>query len=273
MDYKIGTRSASEQLIKELYIALRNEVNKWSEVTKQTPQARMGYVGQHLVSVVTGCPGGRSGARGHDLEFPDGTFGEIKTCYRVDQLGACISCGCAVSSIEKVCPHCGSVNISRKDDSKWLISIHNDDEFVNILSPSKYYFVLFDFDNISDSENEDIIASIWEVDPKTKGFAFCMMDYYINIRSASKSKAPFNMWPYSLKFQLTRPVLIYRSKITRDDVMTEIFPNEGARSYKLDNLLNYSSAKTLDVSAIKTCLSKIAPDVKIDASDKKSQQV
>lgn len=37
------------------------------KITQQTPQARMGYVGQHLVSVVTGYPGGKSGARGYDL--------------------------------------------------------------------------------------------------------------------------------------------------------------------------------------------------------------
>ena len=46
----------------------------------------MGYVGQHLVSVVTGYPGGKSGARGYDLVKDDERHGEIKTCYRVDQV-------------------------------------------------------------------------------------------------------------------------------------------------------------------------------------------
>lgn len=62
-----------------------------------------------------------------------------------------------------------------------------------------YYFVLFEFESIYDSNNNDIIASIWEVDPKSKGFAYCMIDYYLNIRSQSTSKAPFNMWPHMLK--------------------------------------------------------------------------
>lgn len=94
--YQLGTIEASEQLIKDLYINLRNEVNAWSKITQQTPQARMEYIGQHLVSVVTGFPGGKSGARGYDLVLNKNEFGEIKTCYRVDQLGACKDCGAVV---------------------------------------------------------------------------------------------------------------------------------------------------------------------------------
>lgn len=54
LNYTLGTIEASEALIKDLYIDLRAKVNAWSKITQQTPQARMGYVGQHLVSVVTG---------------------------------------------------------------------------------------------------------------------------------------------------------------------------------------------------------------------------
>lgn len=84
LNYTLGTIEASEALIKDLYIDLRAKVNAWSKITQQTPQARMGYVGQHLVSVVTGYPGGKSGARGYDLVIDDERHGEIKTCYRVD---------------------------------------------------------------------------------------------------------------------------------------------------------------------------------------------
>lgn len=87
----------------------------------------MGYVGQHLVSVVTGYPGGKSGARGYDLVIDDERHGEIKTCYRVDQLGSCNACGAVVSSLETECAVCGSTSINRKDDSKWLIAIRNED--------------------------------------------------------------------------------------------------------------------------------------------------
>ena len=77
--YTLGTLEASEALLRDLYIDLRAKVNAWSQIPCQTPQARMGYVGQHLVSVVTGFPGGKSGARGHDLEMGEGAYGEIKT--------------------------------------------------------------------------------------------------------------------------------------------------------------------------------------------------
>lgn len=177
LNYTLGTIEASEALIKDLYIDLRAKVNAWSKITQQTPQARMGYVGQHLVSVVTGYPGGKSGARGYDLVIDDERHGEIKTCYRVDQLGSCNACGAVVSSLETECAVCGSTSINRKDDSKWLIAIRNNDEFAKLLDPYRYYFVLFEFESIYDSNNNDIIASIWEVDPKSKGFAYCMIDY------------------------------------------------------------------------------------------------
>lgn len=55
--YTLGTVEASEQLLQDLYIDLRMKANFWARITKQTPQARMGYIGQHLVSAVTGYPG------------------------------------------------------------------------------------------------------------------------------------------------------------------------------------------------------------------------
>ena len=69
--FSLGTIEASEQLLQDLYLDLRVKILRWAPLTKQTAQARMGYVGQHLVSVVTGLPGGKSGARGHDLIHPD----------------------------------------------------------------------------------------------------------------------------------------------------------------------------------------------------------
>ena len=146
LNYTLGTIEASEALIKDLYIDLRAKVNAWSKITQQTPQARMGYVGQHLVSVVTGYPGGKSGARGYDLVIDDERHGEIKTCYRVDQLGSCNACGAVVSSLETECAVCSSTSINRKDDSKWLIAIRNNDEFAKLLDSYRYYFVLFEFE-------------------------------------------------------------------------------------------------------------------------------
>lgn len=227
MTAELGSVAASEQLISDLYIDLRRRINSWAAVTKQTAQARMGYVGQHLVSIATGHPGGRSGARGRDLVISATEYGEIKTCYRVDQLGKCTACGAATASIEQECSECGSTEIKRNDDSKWLISIRHDDEYAAILEPKIYYLVLFDFTDML--RPDTVRASIWSVNPLDPGFAFCMIDYYENIRSASKSKAPFNLWPFQMKFDLMHPKLIYRSYIKPDDtIQTEIFPGRDA---------------------------------------------
>ena len=100
-----GTPEFAAALLSDLYVRLRRDLKRWAAVTHQTPQPRMGYVGQHLVSVVTGHPGGRSGARGDDIKLPNGEVAEIKCCYRVDQLGVCEGCGAAVASIETACPN------------------------------------------------------------------------------------------------------------------------------------------------------------------------
>ena len=82
---ELGKKESSEMLLKDLFVDLRRKVNFWSTYTEQTPQARMGYIGQHLVSVVTGYKGGKSGARGYDLVLPNGEYGEIKTCTRSEE--------------------------------------------------------------------------------------------------------------------------------------------------------------------------------------------
>jgi hypothetical protein len=254
--HELGTLEASEQLIKDLYIDLRRKVNLWSLITHQTPQARMGYIGQHLVSVVTGFPGGKSGARGHDLVLPDKKYAEIKTCYRVDQLGKCCDCNTVVSSLESLCSGCQSDKLLRNDDSKWLISIRSPSEFEAILSPEYYFFVLFEYNDMASGTDNDVIASIWQVCPTSVGFAYCLIDYYLNIRSKSASKAPFNMWPHSLKFFLTNPKLIYRSTIkSTDEIVTTVHPAlKNTYIDTLPNLNEFTRTRTLTADALRECL-------------------
>ena len=250
--HKLGDLASSEALISELYIDLRRRVNSWADITKQTAQARMGYIGQHLVSIATGFPGGRSGARGKDLVLPDEEYGEIKTCYRVDQLGACIDCQAVVASIEKRCHSCDSENILRKDDSKWLIGIRTELEYAQIIEPKFYYLVLFEFEDL---QNPDVIvASIWQVDPRVPGFAYAMIDYRQNIKSKSASGAPFNLWPHQLKFHLMRPCLIYRSLIRSDDTIeTQIFPGrDEPPPPQMIDLAEFSRSRNLTEEKIET---------------------
>lgn len=248
---KLGTVEISEAILKDLFIDLRQNTLKWSNLTHQTSQVRMGYVGQHLVSAVTGFKGGKSGARGHDLIIPDNQFGEIKSCNRVDQLGFCNDCEERVSSTEPSCPLCSSKNIIRPEDSKWLIGFKTDLDFKNALKPIYYYFVLFEYKDVNDIGNNDVDISIWKVDTsKSKGFARTLVDYYYTIRKDASS-APFNMWPYSLKFALCEPELIYKSEIVNDNINTIIFPTfNNSISEKLRTLESYSSTRTLTKKSI-----------------------
>jgi hypothetical protein len=249
--YELGTIEASEALLDDLYVKLRRAIANWAAVTNQTPQARMGYVGQHLTSVVTGFPGGRSGARGNDLILPDGKSAEIKTCYRVDQLGSCSNCGHAVASIEPACPACEGTAIDRKDDSKWLISPKNEVEVEALFDAEFFYLVLFDFADFADPR--EINARIWRVDPRSPGFAYCMVDYYFNIRANSASSAPFNLWPFSLKFGLLGGELIYSARVHDDDsIETFIFPEKRGRPepIRLDSLVSYGRARSLTSEAL-----------------------
>lgn len=231
----------------------------------------MGYIGQHLTSIVTGYPGGKSGARGYDLILPNHEHAEIKTCYRVDQLGSCNACKAVVSSIENLCSSCASDNILRKDDSKWLITISNDEEFEIVLEPKYYYFVLLEYEELNNTQNRNIIASIWKVDSEAKGFGYCLIDYYLNIRAASKSKAPFNMWPYQLKFYLTKPELIYRSIIAADDTIdTKIFPTlNNSVQTELPELTTFSRTTTLTVSNLESIITRLDPTFKMKRHTKK----
>lgn len=259
--HKLKNIDTINALLNDLYIDLRKKVNYWSSLTSQTSQARMGYIGQHLVSVVTGYQGGRSGARGKDLVLPNGEYGEIKTCSRVDQLGLCRKCNQPVSSTETECAFCGSTNVIRKDDSKWLISIteeypsssalnDSEDILVNISKPKYYYFVLFEFEDIK-ATNSPIVVTIYTVDPKENGFILCMLDYFYNIRK----NAPFNMWPHMLKFRLCNPKIIYQSKIdVNGQINTVYFDVENPCVENFSNLTQYSRSKNLtDKTLINLC--------------------
>lgn len=252
--YELGTVAASENVIRDLYIDLRRKIANWAAVTNQTSQARMGYIGQHLTSVVTGFPGARTGARGRDLILPGGKSAEIKTCTRVDQLGSCRTCGHAVASIELKCPNpnCQSVDIDRKDDSKWLLSPKSDADLQNYFSEEWFFLVLFEFADLADPRQIDV--RIWRVDPRSRGFAYCVVDYVFNIRPNSLSNASFNLWPASVKFSLMGGSLIYASRINQDDsVTTLIFPDAVGEPEPIEPhaLLEYAKSQTMSSTAVK----------------------
>jgi hypothetical protein len=139
-----------------------------------------------------------------------------------------------------------------------LIGIQHDTEFSEILTPAFYYLVLFDFTDLA--KPTTIRASIWRVDPLAPGFAYCMIDYYKNIKSASVSGAPFNLWPFQLKFELMRPLLIYRSLILQDNTIeTRIFPGRDLpEPHPMSPLQTFRQSRNLTVDKIRSFAQDLA---------------
>jgi predicted RNA-binding Zn-ribbon protein involved in translation (DUF1610 family) len=218
----------TKQLLLDLVLLPRLKALEWASITKQTPNMKIGYPGQHLASLVTGMPGTRTGARGHDLI--DGS--ETKSCSRVDQLDKCNACSAKVMRIETECPECGSDNIKRNDDSKWLFTIRSEADLKLltqtvprvILALADYpYFEDGDFDTISFKTYE-----IWPSHQRHNCFIELMTGYYESIylghktADAAKTPAPKNFWPYSYQFYKCNPVLTFSAIVENSNSNPEI---------------------------------------------------
>lgn len=202
-------------LLNEVFVKPRQNLLKWSAITKQTPNIKIGYPGQHLASLITGVEGQRTGARGHDLA--DGS--EVKSCSRIDQLDKCQDCSSPVSRFEATCPNCDSANIKRNNDSKWLFSVRNEPE-LNLLTKDvkRVVLIIGDYPNYDDSDFDTLRFQAFEVWPTTernKRFTELLTNYYHNIymehrrRTPNKNPAPKNFWPYSYQFYLCNPILTF----------------------------------------------------------------
>ena len=146
----------------------------------------------------------------------------------------------------------GQLNIRRNDDSKWLIALRDENELRQAFIPRIYYLVLFDF--VDMESPTEINVRIYEVDPMAKGFSYCLVDYYFNIKLKSKSGAPFNLWPFSPKFYAMRPKLIYASIIGEDDsITTQVFPNRVGtpRLVSCPPLTEFSSSQNVSLDAVR----------------------
>lgn len=75
--YDISTRKAlAKSFIENVVLAQYRQLTGWQEVTQQTSQIDSGYLGQHLVSLVSGTLGRGRGSRGKGFDLADGS--EIK---------------------------------------------------------------------------------------------------------------------------------------------------------------------------------------------------
>lgn len=202
----------------------RRELIKWSRTTKQTPNVKIGYPGQHLASLITGVEGSRTGARGHDLI--DGS--EVKSCSRIDQLDKCKNCNASVARLENQCPACGSAEIQRKDDSKWLFGIRSEAE-LRLLTQDvdRVLIVLGDHPHFTDNDFSVLRFQAWEIwpkNPRNRHFTTLMEEYYRNIYLGRKAidpnsnPAPKNFWPYSFQFYMSNPIKVFSCTVSDADL-------------------------------------------------------
>lgn len=209
------------QLLDELVLTPRLKALEWSKLTKQTPNMKIGYPGQHLASLITGVEGARTGARGDDLI--DGT--EVKSCSRVDQLDTCNACKNKVLRIEALCPHCGSDNIKRMDDSKWLFGVKSENELKLLTQDlDRIFLTLADYPYFSENDFDTIrfqAFEIWNRTERHSHFTNLMTNYYNKIflehisRNPNKTPAPKNFWPYSYQFYLCNPIKVFNCVVSQ----------------------------------------------------------
>jgi len=216
-------RSSEEVIVDFLQSAVlqpRLNLLKWSQVTKQTQNMRVGYPFQHFASLITGVEGVRTGARGDDLADNS----EVKSCSRADQVDKCKECKSNVSRHETHCMSCGSQNIKRNNDSKWLFAVKTPEE-LELLTRTidRVLLTIVDYKNFDDGDYDTVNVASYEIWPKETrhlNFRQIMENYYNNIYSVHREKnpkkgniAPKNFWPYSYQFHLCNPIRTFQATI------------------------------------------------------------
>lgn len=217
-----------KSFLSEIILTPRERMLAWSRITNQTPNLKIGYPGQHLASLITGMPGTATGARGEDIA--DGT--EVKSCNRVDQVDKCLDCKTNVLRTQQICPICGSANIRRNNDSKWLITIRSKKELDLYLKKiPRMFFLISDYPNFDASDFSTIRFSsfeIWNQSERAKNFRKLLEDYYNRIylvhikKDPEKTPAPKNFWPYSYQFYLCNPIKTFECIVRNADKKPEI---------------------------------------------------
>lgn len=209
------------QFLEDLIIKPRIDIQKWSVVTRQTPTLKIGYIGQHLTSLILGMQGVRTGARGHDIV--DGT--EVKSCTKVDQVDICKDCKQRVMRAEILCPHCASDRISRKDDSKWLFSVKTDTELNYITEEVPRIFLLIsDYPDFRNGNFTSIRFEAFEIfpqSPRMSIFKDLISHYFVHNylpkAGANAITSPMNFHPYSFQFYMCNPIKVFSCIIENID--------------------------------------------------------
>lgn len=276
---KNNNKELIKKLLDELVLTPRLKALEWSKITKQTPNMKIGYPGQHLASLVIGMEGSKTGTRGNDIV--DGS--EVKSCSRVDQLDTCAECGEKVLRIENICPACKSKNIKRMNDSKWLFTIRNENDLeVLTKEVDRIILTLADYPDFESNNFENIrfqVFEIWTKSSRNQNFVSLMTNYYNKIylehkkKNVSKTPAPKNFWPYSYQFYMCNPIKVFncivknantKPKIDIDFYIEPDFDRKNAVSENMPiDVLNANELEIISNLPVKVLKTAITTDKKI----------
>lgn len=254
------------QFIDEIIVAPKRSLKRWATITNQTPAAKIGYIGQHLASLITGVPGTGSGARGDDLA--DGS--EVKSCNKIDQADKCKDCGARVMRFEQTCPECGSSKIDRKDDSKWLFSIRDEHELNQYLNMDRVVLILMDYPGFKQHDYKDMRITCYEIYPKEermKVFGELITNHYYKIYlpklTNNEKTNPMNLHPTLIQFYKCNPIKTFTCIIKDIDTNPVIQIDEA--SYVDPFAARDSTLKPIPMPS--TLLKKEEWDILLDSAD------
>ncbi len=261
-----------EKLIYELVLEPRIKALEWSNITKQTPNMKIGYPGQHLASLVVGMEGCKTGARGNDIV--DGS--EVKSCSRVDASDKCKDCGEKLSRTELVCGVCSSTNIIRDNTSKWLFTIRSKND-LKVLTKDldRVILVLADYPEFHLNNFDDIqfqVFEIWNNTNRCIEFTNLMTNYFNNIYgvhkklNSAKTPAPKNFWPYSYQFYKCNPIRVFSCIVKNANIKPKIedvfyVDPKQDRSTLSSELMPASILSKEEVPALVEMLKKVPKDL------------
>lgn len=257
-----------KSLLYDLVLTPRIKALEWSNITKQTPNVKIGYPGQHLASLITGIEGARTGARGDDLK--DGS--EVKSCSRIDQLDTCNACDGKVLRLEPNCSKCGSDDIKRMNDSKWLFAVKSEAE-LKLLTETvdRILLTIGDYPSFDEGDFSTLrfqAFEIWNNSDRHISFRAIMSNYFYKIflehikRSPNKTPAPKNFWPYSYQFYLCNPVKVFscivKNANTKPSIHIDHYVEPDFNRNKL--LAEKMPTDLLDADELLTILRKVSPE-------------
>jgi len=238
-------RLSNSLLVK--YMTDREFFHDFSQHSNLSPQVQTKKYTESLMCIVAGQRGDGSNARGVDfVDILTGEPSEGKGCSTVDQLNACKECGASVLAGLEECPVCGSNRILVKEDTKWLF--FTSDQCLRDIMVHRFYFCcIFEWES---HVNGCIMARMYAISTKNRGFWSCFLDYKARKIAKGKKKAPFNGHHSLLKFDMMAANLIYEARCDPSDMSVTtnlIVGRDKARPRNLKPLQEYASGVNLSI--------------------------